>query len=296
MRIAVQARHPEPSTLPLIAGLLQAMPAQGLTPVVDGHLATLLAATGNSVPYNTFDPGGPPAGTDLLLSLGGDGTFLRAVGLVARSGIPVLGVNLGRLGFLAALGPDEVHGALGLLAQRRFVLEERMLLQVTGCEAELGGQDLALNDVSVHKRDTSSMIALHVHADDRFLNTYWADGLIIATPTGSTAYSLSCGGPILDPSCHNLVITPISPHNLNIRPMVLPDASVLQVEAEARELNYLVNLDNRSITLSGRRAIGVRKAGLVARIAHLPDHDFFSTLRHKLNWGLDARSAAGPAA
>lgn len=140
------------------------------------------------------------------------------------------------------------------------------------------------------------MIALHVHADDRFLNTYWADGLIIATPTGSTAYSLSCGGPILDPSCHNLVITPISPHNLNIRPMVLPDASVLQVEAEARELNYLVNLDNRSITLSGRRAIGVRKAGLVARIAHLPDHDFFSTLRHKLNWGLDARSAAGPAA
>lgn len=171
-----------------------------------------------------------------------------------------------------------------------------MMLQVTGCEAELGDQDLALNDVSVHKRDTSSMIAVHVHAERRFLNTYWADGLIIATPTGSTAYSLSCGGPILDPSCRNLVITPISPHNLNIRPMVLPDACVLQVEVEARELNYLVNLDNRSITLSGRRAIGVRKAGLVARIAHLPDHDFFSTLRHKLNWGLDARSAPGPSA
>lgn len=296
MRIAVQARHPEPSTLPLIAGLLKAMPDRGLTPVVDGQLAALLAATGSAVPYTTFDTGAPPAGTDLLMSLGGDGTFLRAVGLVARSGVPVLGVNLGRLGFLAALGPDEVHGALGLLAQRRFVLEERMLLQVTGCEAELGGQDLALNDVSVHKRDTSSMIALHVHAEGRFVNTYWADGLIIATPTGSTAYSLSCGGPILDPSCRNLVITPISPHNLNIRPMVLPDDRVLQVEAEARELNYLVNLDNRSITLSGRRAIGVRKADLVARIAHLPDHDFFSTLRHKLNWGLDARSAAGPAA
>ena len=264
MRIAVQARHPEPSTLPLIAGLLKAMPDRGLTPVVDGQLAALLAATGSAVPYTTFDTG--------------------------------LGVNLGRLGFLAALGPDEGHGALGLLAQRRFVLEERMLLQVTGCEAELGGQDLALNDVSVHKRDTSSMIALHVHAEGRFVNTYWADGLIIATPTGSTAYSLSCGGPILDPSCRNLVITPISPHNLNIRPMVLPDDRVLQVEAEARELNYLVNLDNRSITLSGRRAIGVRKADLVARIAHLPDHDFFSTLRHKLNWGLDARSAAGPAA
>ncbi|MBV6406057.1 MAG: NAD(+)/NADH kinase [Flavobacteriales bacterium] len=293
MRIAVQARKPEPSALPLIDGLLRAMPGHGLVPMVDGALATLLAATGAGSPCPTYGAGPPPPGTDLLMSLGGDGTFLRAVGMVARSGIPVLGVNLGRLGFLAALGPDEVHGALGILAQRRFVVEERMLLQVTGCSTELGDQDLALNDVSIHKRDTSAMIALHVHASGRFLNTYWADGLIIATPTGSTAYSLSCGGPIVDPACSNLVITPIGPHNLTVRPMVLPDDRVLQVEVEAREHNYLVNLDNRSIPLSGRRAIGLRKADRCARIAHLPDHDFFSTLRHKLNWGLDARSAGG---
>ncbi len=296
MRIALLARKPEPGSLPLIAGLLKAMPAHGLEPVLDAELAAQLADLGPLPGEAVFDAGTPPVGADLLMSLGGDGTFLRAVGLVARSGIPVMGVNLGRLGFLAALGPGELHGALGLLARRQHVVEERMLLQVTGCATELGDMDLAFNDVSVHKRDTSSMIALHVQAGGRFLNTYWADGLIIATPTGSTAYSLSCGGPILDPVCSNLVITPISPHNLNIRPMVLPDASVLEVEVEAREHNYLINLDNRSITLSGRRRIGVRKAAQVARIAHLPGHDFFSTLRQKLNWGLDVRTSPGAGA
>ena len=151
-----------------------------------------------------------------------------------------------------------------------------------------------MEHVSVHKRDRSSMIAIHTFVDERFLNTYWADGLIIATPTGSTAYSLSCGGPILDPSCGSLVITPIAPHNLNVRPFVVPDECTIRLVVDARSEKYLMNLDARGATLLGQRDILVRKAAFTASVVHLPDHDPFTTLRNKLNWGLDARSTEPP--
>jgi len=290
MRIGILARRPEPEMLPLIADLLDRMPHYGLVPVMDESVAAQLATQGLGREVATFPTDRVPAGLDLLISLGGDGTFLRSVGLVARQGIPVLGVNLGRLGFLAAIRTEELDQALAHLSERQFTLEERVMLRLEGCDVEFEGNTLALNDVSFHKRDTSSMITVSTFVDDRFLNTYWADGLIIATPTGSTAYSLSCGGPILDPDCQGLVITPVAPHNLNVRPFVVPDRSVLRVVVETREDKYLVNLDARSIILSDPRGLTVRRAEQSARIVHLPEHDFFITLRNKLNWGLDARS------
>ncbi|MBK6543288.1 MAG: NAD kinase [Flavobacteriales bacterium] len=293
MRIGILARRPEPEMLPLIADLLDRMPRSGLVPVLDHSVAGQLATQGLGREVATFPTDQVPADLDLVISLGGDGTFLRSVGLVARQGIPVLGVNLGRLGFLAAIRTEELDEALEHLSKRQFTLEERILLSLEGCDAEFEGNTLALNDVSFHKRDTSSMITVNTYVDGRFLNTYWADGLIIATPTGSTAYSLSCGGPILDPACQGLVITPVAPHNLNVRPFVVPDSSVVRIVVEAREDKYLVNLDARSTTLSDPRSLTVRRAELSARFVHLPEHDFFTTLRNKLNWGLDARS--GPA-
>ncbi|MCB9171185.1 MAG: NAD kinase [Flavobacteriales bacterium] len=296
MRIALYARRPDKADLPRITGMLQRMVAIGSEVRLEDGLATWLRKHGAPVDAEVFSGRDGAGGSDLVISLGGDGTFLRAVALASRAGIPVLGINLGRLGFLADIRSEEVDAALGMLISGQYETEERTMLRLEGCSDILDHDDLALNDVSVHKRDRSTMVEVRTYVDDRFLNTYWADGLIIATPTGSTAYSLSCGGPILEPGCQNFVITPIAPHNLNVRPIVVDDASTMRIVVNARRDKYLVNLDARSITLEGQRELVVRKAEQPALIAHLPGHDFFATLRRKLSWGLDLRNGpAGPA-
>ncbi len=290
MRIGIHGRSLTPETADAALRVITGMGAHGLVPVVERAFADQLNALHRTLPANTemMERAKMPA-LDMLLSLGGDGTFLDSVAMTGRSGVPVLGINLGRLGFLSNTRLEDADQALRMIAARKFSIEERGLLTLEG-SAEFGEQPFALNEVSLHKRDSSSMITVHAYVDDRFLNTYWADGLIVASPTGSTAYSLSCGGPLLDPGCDAMVITPIAPHNLNVRPFVVPGSVTIRLMAEARGDKYLVNLDSRSTTLERTSELRIRRADHRVKLVHLEGQDFLDTLRDKLTWGLDVRS------
>lgn len=284
---------------PEVARVLARMQAFGLEPLLGDDLAAWLRGCGQTVNAGALTrTAGRLKDVEMLLSLGGDGTLLDSVAMVGRAGIPVLGINLGRLGFLSSVPLEGTDAALEAIATGRYTLEERALLQVEGAEGLLGDRNFALNEVSLHKRDSSSMISVHATVGDQFLNTYWADGLIVATPTGSTAYSLSCGGPLLDPRCDSLVITPIAPHNLNVRPFVVPDRYPIRLVAEARGGKTLLNLDSRGVTLDAGTELTVARAPFAVQLVHLEGHDFMNTLRTKLMWGLDLRTAPpllGPA-
>jgi len=228
---------------------------------------------------------------DLLISFGGDGTLLDTVTMIKNSDIPILGINAGRLGFLANINQDDILLAVRALKNKNFKLDERSLLKVENKilrDSEIS--NFALNEVTVHKKDSSSMLKIDAFLDDEYLNTYWSDGLIIATPTGSTAYSLSCGGPIITPGSNNFVITPISPHNLNLRPMVVGDGVSMRLEAESRESHFLVTMDSRSVSLPNNEQITIKKADFTIKLVELPDHNFFKTVRNKLFWGKDSRN------
>jgi NAD+ kinase len=287
MRVAVNGRAMEAHQAATVHDLLRRMTAAGLDVSLTPTLASWFRE-GNWPVLQDRDPAAQ--GIDLCIGLGGDGTLLDTVGWVGRSDVPVLGITLGRLGFLANVRLEEVDQALAALGQRRYTLQERSMVEVIGQEAALGPANFALNEVSVHKRDTSSMIAVHVHLGTTYLYTYWADGLIIATPTGSTAYSLSCGGPVLHPTSDALVITPISAHNLNVRPFVVPDRFTVELQVEARADKCLLNLDTRSVSIDGDSRLSIRKAPFTLKMVELEGQDFLTTLREKLNWGLDLRS------
>ena len=228
---------------------------------------------------------------DLLISFGGDGTLLDTVTMIKNSNIPILGFNAGRLGFLANINQDDILLAVKALKNKDFQLDKRSLLQVENKNLMSRKiSNFALNEVTVHKKDSSSMLKIDAILDDKYLNTYWSDGLIVATPTGSTAYSLSCGGPIITPGSNNFVITPISPHNLNLRPMVVADDVSIKLEAESRESQFLVTMDSRSFTLSNNECILIKKADFSIKLVELPDHNFLKTVRNKLFWGKDSRN------
>lgn len=297
MRAAVNGRDMDRAMGPVVVGVIDRMRRAGIEPVLTANLAEWLSACGLPVSDAVLAAPNPARlrDIDLCISLGGDGTLLDSVALVGRASVPVLGINLGRLGFLSTVRLEEVDAALAALKQGRYALQDRSLLEVKGHDALLGEASFALNEVSVHKRDSASMIAVRVFLDDDYLNTYWSDGLIIATPTGSTAYSLSCGGPILYPTSDALVINPISPHNLNVRPFVVPDSFAIRLELEARGDLCLLNLDARGHSIEGRAQVVVRRAPFNLRMVQLEGHDFLKTLREKLNWGLDLRSGGGSA-
>ena len=228
---------------------------------------------------------------DLLISFGGDGTLLDTVTMIKNSNIPVLGINAGRLGFLANINQDDILLAVKALKNRDYNLDERSLLNVENqIILSKNNSNFALNEITVHKKDSSSMLKIEAFLDDEFLNTYWADGLVIATPTGSTAYSLSCGGPIIIPGSNNFVITPISPHNLNLRPMVVGDNVSIKLKAASRESFFLVSMDSRSVTLENNEEIIIKKADFKLQLIELPDHNFLKTVRNKLFWGKDSRN------
>lgn len=291
MRAAVNGRDMERGMAPVVADAIARMRRIGITPVLTQGLAEWLSACDLAIAEAVLaDRDLARQDIDLCISLGGDGTLLDTVALMGRAGIPVVGINLGRLGFLSSVRHEELDAALTALKLGRYALQDRSVLQVVGHGDLLGQRDFALNEVSVHKRDTSSMIAVRVHLGDDYLNTYWSDGLIIATPTGSTAYSLSCGGPILYPTNDALVINPISPHNLNVRPFVVPDHYAVRLELESRGDRCLLNLDARSHVIDGRATVIIRRAPFTVKMAQLEGHDFLRTLREKLNWGLDLRS------
>jgi len=227
---------------------------------------------------------------DLFITLGGDGTLLDMVNLIGNSGVPVIGINFGRLGFLASVNKSDIAAAIYAVVNKHFTLDSRALLSIESEQHIFGDSNFALNDVTIHKRDDSAMITTHMFLDGEFLNSYWGDGMIIATPTGSTAYSLSCGGPVILPSSNTIIVTPVAPHNLNVRPIVLPDTSKLSLEVECRSSNYLVSCDSRTAVIDTTIRFEVHKANFELNLIRLSNESYLSTLRNKLLWGLDTRN------
>jgi NAD+ kinase len=229
-------------------------------------------------------------GADIIISIGGDGTLLDTVALIKEKNVPVLGINIGRLGFLANVAPDEVQNALADLLKNNYTIDSRSLLHLESTQTYFNGLHFALNDFVIHKNDTSSMIVVNTFINGEFLNAYWADGLIISTPTGSTGYSLSCGGPILFPHSESLSITPIAPHNLNVRPIVVSDKNIISFEVEGRSSSFLISLDSRSVSIPFTSQLAIRKSDFDLNLIQLKEHNYLKTLRRKLMWGLDKRN------
>jgi NAD+ kinase len=227
---------------------------------------------------------------DFLISLGGDGTLLDTVTLVSDKNIPVLGINFGRLGFLASIGREELPTAVKSLVNRTYVVDKRSLIQLDASRALFDGKTYALNEFAIHKTDTSPMIKIHTYLNGEFLNTYWADGVIVATPTGSTGYSLSCSGPVVFPDSGSFVITPVAPHNLNVRPIIVPDNNIISFEVEGRTESFICALDSRKEIVDKKIQLAVRSAAFTISLIRLNENNFLQTLRNKLSWGLDTRN------
>ena len=227
---------------------------------------------------------------DMLVTLGGDGTILQATTLVQNLGIPILGINLGRLGFLASIEKRFLRESFQQIIDKNFTVEERTMLFLDADPEVFGELSFALNDFTIHKRDTSSMITIHAFINGEFLNSYWADGIIVSTPTGSTGYSLSCGGPIVFPQSGNFVITPVAPHNLTVRPLVISDESEVSFSIEGRSENYLCTLDSRSKTITSDHKLTVRKCDFSTRLVKLGNMSFQKTIHEKLSWCSDTRN------
>ncbi len=227
---------------------------------------------------------------EFIISLGGDGTLLDTVTLVREKKISVMGINFGRLGFLASIGREEVKTAVKAIAQRTYVVDKRTMIHVDADAPLFGKVPYALNEFSIHKRDVASMIKIHTYVNGEFLNTYWADGLIVATPTGSTGYSLSCNGPVVFPDSGSFVITPVAPHNLNVRPIVVPDDNIISFEIESRSEQIICALDSRREIINKNVQLAVKKESFDLSLVRLSENNFLQTLRNKLTWGLDKRN------
>lgn len=229
---------------------------------------------------------------DILVSIGGDGTILRAATYVRNSGIPIIGINAGRLGFLAKVQKENIESFLQIVLNKEYTISERTLLNLEFSPEipDFNQLNFAMNEVTVSRKDTTSMITIETSLNDEYLNSYWADGLIVSTPTGSTGYSLSCGGPVLTPEVESLVITPIAPHNLNARPLVIPDNTEIKLKISGREDQYLVSLDSRIISVSNNAVLIIKKADFKINMVEIPNETFLKTLRNKLLWGEDKRN------
>ncbi|MDB4752797.1 NAD kinase [Winogradskyella sp.] len=237
--------------------------------------------------FNTLDDS-----FNLLISIGGDGTILRAITFVRDLGIPIVGINTGRLGFLATIQTDEISNALNEIFKGAYKISERSLLSVTTSpmNEDIENTNFALNEIAISRKNTTSMITVETHLNDEYLTSYWADGLILSTPTGSTGYSLSCGGPVITPDANNFVLTPIAPHNLSARPLIIPDNTSVNFKVDGREDQFLLSLDSRIITLPNSTKVIIKKADFVIRMVELIDESFLDTLRKKLLWGEDRRN------
>lgn len=291
MKIAIYGQADRTESLQFIVNLIHSLTQKSFEVSVVKSIYKLIKHE-FAIEYNTFSKTQSlHKDTKFMISVGGDGTMLRAAGIIQGSNIPIIGINAGRMGFLANVHIEEMDAALDLLKNNKFTLDKRTLLQVNllvqGKEKNLG---YALNEVTVGRKNLASMITINTYLNDEFLNTYWADGLIIATPTGSTAYSLSCNGPIVTPSVEAIVLTPIAPHNLSIRPLVIRDDSEIKLKVSSRELEFLLSLDTKVESLSTETEIILKKADFKVTMITLEDHSFLKTLREKLLWGKDTRN------
>ena len=227
---------------------------------------------------------------DILFSIGGDGTLLSAVSYIRNSNIPILGINTGRLGFISSVAPDQIEQAVNDVLNKNYKTNRRTLLTLNTSNNLFKNKNFALNEVAIVKKDTSSMIKIEAYVDDEFLNTYWADGLIVSTPTGSTGYSLSCGGPIIAPGTNNIIITPIAQHNLNVRPIVINHNSTIKLKVEDRDQLALVSLDSCSRAFDSSVELTIKKANFKINLIEPQNNSFISTVRQKLMWGIDKRN------
>ncbi|MFB9108818.1 NAD kinase [Flavobacterium gyeonganense] len=295
MKVAIYGQYYQNSTEPIIKDIFVFFNNNNVEMVIEENFLKILyekqlikkeykTFSGKTKLDNSFE---------MLLSIGGDGTILRAASLVRNSGVPILGINAGRLGFLATVPKDSIDGFLQFVIDRNYTISERTLLSLT-CEPknEAIEDDLnfAMNEVTVSRKDTTSMITVETYLNNEYLNSYWADGLILSTPTGSTGYSLSCGGPILTPDVKSLVVTPIAPHNLNARPLVIPDDTEIKLRVSGREDQYLVSLDSRIASIKNESVLTIKKTDFKIKMVEIPGETFLKTLRKKLLWGEDKRN------
>jgi NAD+ kinase len=291
MKIAIHGRAIKPEALAFIRELFDELTAYNIELQISGSFNSFLKKNRiKASNFRTFTDHQDLEIADFLLSIGGDGTLLEALTFIREKNIPILGINTGRLGFLATISPENIKTSLISIINGFYEIEERTLIRLESDTDLFSGANFGLNEFTILKRDSSSMITVHTFIDGEYLNSYWADGLIVSTPTGSTGYSLSCGGPLVLPQSNNFIISPVSPHNLNVRPMVVSDNSVISFEIEGRSKNFLVTLDSRSVTVNASVQLAVKKEGFKAKLVKLNGYNFLDTLRYKLNWGLDVRN------
>lgn len=291
MRIGIHGKDFQSKSARFIEKLLDLLKQKKVdTWVSDKVLKQIKSSRLASYKIKSFDHESHLRSLDFFFSIGGDGTMLESVTYIGKAEVPILGVNTGRLGFLATTGRDEMENALEHLFKGNYKIDSRSILKLISAPKLFGSLNFALNDFTIMKKDTSSMITVHVYVDGELLNSYWSDGVIVSTPTGSTGYSLSCGGPLVYPRSESLIITPVSPHNLGTRPIVLSDKSEISFQIEGRSKRYLVSLDSRFETIDGTVKLKIRRENFSAKLIQLPGQSYFDTLRQKLNWGLDLRN------
>ena len=293
MKVAIYGQTYQDNAVEYVVELLDELQLVDAKIAIEKDFHSLLSASRNIADFDTFEESsGLDSSFDMFVSFGGDGTILRAIEYVSDLGIPIVGVNTGRLGFLSTFKKEDVRKVVTEFKEGAFTIVERSLVEVGTIDgvAEFGEMNFALNEITVSRKDTTSMINIETYLNEEYLTSYWADGLIISTPTGSTGYSLSCGGPVIVPTAKSLVLTPIAPHNLNARPLVISDETVIRLRVSGREENHLVSLDSRIASIKNGREIQVKKADFTIKMIEYTSESFLKTLRNKLLWGEDKRN------
>jgi NAD+ kinase len=291
MKLGLHGKKFDATTVPVIRQVLDDLAFREAEVYISDRYCRFLKAGKIEHSFKqTYKPGQDLSFLDCLITLGGDGTLLEAVTHVGKAETPILGINTGRLGFLATTSRNEIPFAIQKFFDKAYTIDARTLLRLETDKELFAGINYALNDFTIMKKDTSSMIVVHTYIDGKFLNSYWADGLIVATPTGSTGYSLSCGGPLVLPQSKNFILTPVSPHNLTARPMVVSDDCELTFKIEGRSKYFMISLDSRFATIDNTVRLKISRERFKARLVKLQGFDIFDTLRQKLNWGVDARN------
>ena len=292
MKIAIYGRVLNPVDVPTAQLLIHSIESKGWEILVYEkyyrHIKGKLTFKKSPSAFNEED--GLPSNTNYVFSVGGDGTLLNTIGFVKDTNIPIIGINTGRMGFLAGVDRADITQCIDLIEAKNYTLDPRSIIEVDSTNKVLAPFPFAMNEFALHKRDTASMITVHTYLNGTFLNSYWVDGVILATPTGSTGYSLSCRGPIIEPSSHSFVITPVAPHNLTVRPIIIPDSSTLSFEVEGRSKSFLCAMDSRHDTFGPGEKFYVKKANFQVQLLRLPGYSFLQTLRNKLMWGADKRN------
>ena len=294
MKVAIFGRFYNETTTISVETLLNYLLKKDVDAYIESQFSNLIKSEAQNekdyTSFKTFDA--LDSSFDLLVSVGGDGTILRAITFVKDLGIPIIGINTGRLGFLATIQVDGIESAIQDIIDGKYKISERSLLSIetTPENEDITSLNFALNEIAVSRKNTTSMITVETHLNDEFLTSYWSDGLIVSTPTGSTGYSLSCGGPVITPRTNSFVLTPIAPHNLSARPLIIPDSTEIQLRVSGREEKHLVSLDSRIATLDNGTLIKITKAPFKIKMLDLLNESFLVTLRKKLLWGEDKRN------